>query len=83
MEETSQIPHIVDIVDGSHISILVPGESKEDYFNRNMCRVNLLGVVDINMLFLLASIGYPGSIHDSRVLELSDIYQKIERKFTI
>ena len=75
MEETSQLPQIVDIVDGSNISILVPGESKEDYFNRNIVyRVSLLGVVDINMLFLHASTGYPGSIHDSRVLELPDIY---------
>ena len=32
------------------------------------------------MLFLHASVGYPGSIHDLRVLQLSDIYQKIEHE---
>ena len=80
-EETSQLPQIVCIADGSHIPILAPGENKEDYFNRKHgYSVNLLGVVDINMLFLYASVGYLGSIHDSRILQLSDIYQKIEHK---
>ena len=34
VEETSQIPQIVGIADGSHIPILVPGENKEGYFNQ-------------------------------------------------
>ena len=52
-EETSQIPHVVGFFDGSHIPILAPGENKEDYFNRKHAySVKLLGVVDINMLFL-------------------------------
>ena len=63
-EETSQVPQVVGVVDGSHISILAPGENKEDYFNlKHAYSVNLLGVGDINMLFLCASVGYPGSIH--------------------
>ena len=77
VEETSQIPQIVGIVDCSHSPILVPGESKEDYLNqKHAYSVNLLGIVDINMLFLHASVGYSGSIHNSHVLQLSDIYQK-------
>ena len=32
------------------------------------------------MLFLYASVRYPGSIHDSSVLQLSDIYRKIEHE---
>ena len=72
---------MVGVVDGSHIPILPPGESKEDYFNRKHAYcVNRLAVVDINMLFLYASVRYPGSIHDSRVLQLSDIYRKIEHE---
>ena len=72
---------MVGAVDGSHIPILPPGESKEDYFNRKHAYcVNRLAVVDINMLFLYASVRYPGSIHDSRVLQLSDIYQYIEHE---
>ena len=80
-EETIQRPQIVGAVDGLHIPILVPGENREDYFNRkHACIVNFVGEVDIKMLFLHASVGYPSSIHDSRVLQLLDIYQKIERE---
>ena len=47
-EETSQVPQVVGV----------------DYFNlKHAYSVNLLGVGDINMLFLCASVGYPGSIH--------------------
>ena len=80
-EETIQRPQIVGAVDGLHIPILVPGENREDYFNRkHACSVNFVGEVDIKMLFLHASVGYPSSIHDLRVLQLLDIYQKIERE---
>ena len=57
--ETNQIPQIVGVVNGSYIPFIAPGESKEDYFNgKHAYSVNLLGVVDINMLFLHASIVY-------------------------
>ena len=80
-EETIQRPQIVGAVDGLHIPILVPGENREDYFNRkHACSVNFVGEVDIKMLFLHTSVGYPSSIHDLRVLQLLDIYQKIERE---
>ena len=80
-EKTSQLPQIVRVIDGSHIPILAPSKNKEDYFNRKHAySFNLLGVVDINMVFLHASVGYLSSIHDSRVLQLSDIYQKIKHQ---
>ena len=67
-EETSQLPQIGGVVDGLHIPIFAPGENKEDYFNRKHAySVNLVGVVDINMLFLHASVGHLGNIQDSRV----------------
>ena len=80
-EETSEIHQFVGVVDGSHIPILAPGENKEDYFNctvsSSYIRVTIGNSRYFKMLFLHASVGYPGSIYDLRVLQLSDIYQKI------
>ena len=78
-QELNGIPQIVGIVDGSHIPIIAPNENKEDYFNRkHHYSVNLMGIVDSKQKFLYASVGYPGSIHDSRVLQLSSVYNGIE-----
>lgn len=33
-EDFCEIPQIVGVIDGSHVTILAPAENKEDYFNR-------------------------------------------------
>ena len=37
------------------------------------------GVADVSFRFLDISAGYPGSIHDARVLRLSNLYREIEQ----
>lgn len=40
----------------------------------NNTSVNLQGIVDANLKFIPATVGFPGSIHDGRVLRLSGLY---------
>ena len=78
-EDFCEIPQIVGVIDGCHVTILAPTENKEDYFNRKHAySVNFLGILDSQMLFLHVSVGYPGSIHDSRVLQLYNIYRELK-----
>ena len=78
-EEKYGIPQIVGAIDGCHIEINAPPRNREDYYNRKQhYSVVLQGIVDSNLKFLHASVGYPGSIHDSRVLRLSGIYDQAE-----
>ena len=78
-EEKYGIPQIVGVIDGCHIEINAPPRNHEDYFNRKQhYSLVLQAIVDSNLKFLHASVSYPGSIHDSRVLRLSGIYDQAE-----
>ena len=72
------IPQVVGAIDGTHIEILCPSnDSRVDYFNRKQrYSMNTQGVVGGNLIFLDIATGYPGSIHDSRVLRQTALFQK-------
>ena len=77
--EISHFPHVMGAIDGTHIEINAPKENHEDYFNRKrFYSVILQGVADANQSFMHISTGYPGSIHDSRVLRLSNLFDPAE-----
>ena len=42
--------------------------------------MNLQGIVDTNLKFIHSKEGYPGSIHDARVLRLSGLYELAENE---
>ena len=64
----------VGAVDGSHIPIVAPRESPEDYRNRKgFHSINLQGCVDYSGLFIDTFIGFPGKAHDSRVFRHSSL----------
>ena len=75
------IPQVVGCIDGTHIKIKCPDvPSKQDYYNRKQTySVNTQGVVGENYKFLNVSTGFPGGLHDSRVLRISDLYDLAER----
>ena len=53
----------------------------DDYFNRKQqYSVNLQAIVDAKLTFILATVGYPGSIHNARVLKLSGLYDFAENE---
>ena len=73
-EELYKFPQIVGAIDGSHIEIKAPPVNHEDYFNRKQFySIVLQGIVDSDLLFRHVAVGYPGSVHDSRVLQCSGV----------
>lgn len=64
-------------IDGTHIPILAPTDNHSDYINRKGYHsIVVEAVVDCNYLFRDIVIGWPGSVHDARVLGNSRLYQR-------
>ena len=79
--EKSKVPNVVAAIDGSYIPIKAPKENHEDYFNRKHFYSYLVqGIVDSSGLFLSVATGFPGSLHDSQMLRLSDVYWAAENE---
>lgn len=77
-QDVCQIPQAVGAIDGTHIEIVAP-ENPHDYFDRqHRYNVTMQAVVGENLAFLDTGIGYPGSLHDARVLRSTDLFRKAE-----
>ena len=64
-------------IDGTHVPILTPNESHADYVNRKGYHsIIMQSVVDHNNLYTDVVIGWPGSVHDARILSNSKIFEK-------
>ena len=75
------IPQCAGAIDGSHIPVKPPANNHTDYFNRKgWYSVLLQAVVDDEYLFRDVVIGWPGSVHDARVLANSQVYHKAKNK---
>ena len=80
-EEKYGIPQILGVIDGSHIKIRAPFDCPEDYFDRKKDHsITLQGIVNSSLEFIHASVGYPGSIHDARVMRLSGLFDDAENE---
>ena len=79
------IPQTVRETDGTHIDIKAPQNiSKIDYFCRKWkYSVNAEAVVMENLMILDLASGYPGSLHDSRVLQKSNTFQMAEDTYLL
>ena len=76
-----KIPQTVGAIDGTHVEINSPnGDSKTDYFNRKQrYSISTRAVVGGNLKFLDIATGYPGTIHDARILRDAALYIQAER----
>ena len=71
-----KIPQAVGAIDGTHFEI-VPPENPFYYFDRqHRYSVVLEAVVAENLIFLDMAIGYPGSMHNARVLRNTELFRK-------
>ena len=60
-----------------HIAIIAPKEDHTHYVNRKGYHsVVMQALVDCNYLLRDVVIGWPGSVHDARILSNSTIYDK-------
>ncbi|KAJ4940401.1 hypothetical protein JOQ06_026704, partial [Pogonophryne albipinna] len=68
----------VGAIDGCHVRIKTPpGPLGQDYLNRKLFpSIQLQAVCDGKGFFLNTFVGYPGSVHDTRVLKNSAIYKQ-------
>lgn len=70
---------VIGAIDGSHIPSKVREDIADDYLNRKMFHsIVLQGICTSEKLFTNVSVGCPGRMHDSRVLQWSEIYSKVE-----
>jgi len=72
------LPYIVGCIDGSHVYIPEVGLETStralDWINRKgSYSMQVQAVCDADLLFLDIDIGWPGSVHDARVLSNSDL----------
>ena len=69
------IPQCVGAIDATHIPIIAPKDSPLDYYNRKGYHsVVMQALVDHNYKFLDVYVGWPGSVHDARVLTNSGLF---------
>ena len=76
-EHRWSFPQTVGAIDGSHIPILKPKDSASDYYNRKgFYSVIMQAVVEFRGLFMDVNIGWPGKVHDARVLANSTFFRR-------
>lgn len=79
-EDLSELPNIVSAIDGSHVRIKEPTDNAVDYFSRYQQHDFIIqAVANGQKLFLDFACGYPGSMHDARVLRRSAVFRKAEQ----
>lgn len=80
-EHLSALPNIAGAIDGTHIRISAPKESAVDYFSRYQQHDFIIqAVVDGSTLFTDFSAGFPGSMHDARVLRNTTLFRRAEQR---
>ncbi|XP_046617656.1 putative nuclease HARBI1 [Neodiprion virginianus] len=73
-ERASGFPKTIGAIDGTHIRINAPKQNPVDYINRKgFHSVQLQLVCDHKALITHCYAGNPGSVHDQRVLRLSEV----------
>ncbi|KAJ3580793.1 hypothetical protein NHX12_020960 [Muraenolepis orangiensis] len=71
-------PPCVGAIDGSHIPVIAPEECAPEYYNRKGWHsIVLQVVVDGKGMFWDVCVGYPGSMHDARVLRQSHLWDDL------
>ena len=81
--EHRRVPAVIGAIDGSHIPIKAPRECPENYINRkDFHSIVLQACCDHEMFFTNCYCGWPGSVHDSRVLRNSDIFDSASTGMT-
>ena len=72
-------PQCFGAVDGSLIPIIVPADSASDYFNcKKFPSIVLQSMVDHEYCFMNVYAGWPGSVHDARILANSALFAMAE-----
>lgn len=72
-----QFPMCAGAIDGTHIPIIAPVVDHVDYVNwKGYHSIVMQAVVDSKYLFRDVVVGWPGSVHDTRIFSNSCLYKK-------
>ncbi|XP_050506273.1 putative nuclease HARBI1 isoform X2 [Diabrotica virgifera virgifera] len=75
------LPGVIGVIDGTHIKIDKPAEDPDSYLNRkHFFSIQVQVVCDHRRKIRDIFLGYPGSVHDSRVLRNSQLFHSLEEK---
>eukprot|EP01018_Ginkgo_biloba_P010017 Gb_31663 [translate_table: standard] len=78
------LPNCCGTIDAMHIIITKPCVMDGvDYYNIKIIFNYFVRVCDINRRFLDVFCGFPGSVHDSRILHNSGLYRRAKDKDTL
>ena len=70
-------PNCAGAIDGTHVPIIAPQDNHVDFFNRKgWYSIVMQAVVDDCYCFRDICIGWPGSVHDARVLRNSEVFKQ-------
>ncbi|XP_046841745.1 protein ALP1-like [Xenia sp. Carnegie-2017] len=73
------LPSMRWAIDGTHIQIVAPSNSAQDYYNgKGFYSIVLQAVVDHQYRFTDICIKWLGRVHDARVLSNSGVFAKAE-----
>ena len=74
-------PNIIGAVDGTHVRIDPPAENPNAYYNRKKFHsIILQAVCKHDLLFTSIYVGWPGRIHDAKVLRHSNLWETGDAK---
>ncbi|KAJ4437797.1 putative nuclease HARBI1 [Periplaneta americana] len=74
-------PGVIGVIDGSHIKIDKPSNDPDSYLNRkHFHSIQLQVVCDHQRRIRDIFVGFPGSVHDSRVFRVSPLANTLQEK---
>ena len=77
-EDIAGLRNVVGAIDCTHIAVVAPQLLNTDYLDRTRQHSTIAQcVVDATGRFLDVNVGWPGSVHDARVLRNSALYARI------
>lgn len=79
MEQEIGFPGVIGVIDCTHVSIQAPIEEKWNYLNHNRYYSLNFQVTCDDKMRITSIDGYPGTTHDSRIWNNSEVKEAIEQ----
>lgn len=71
-----KFPNVIGVIDCTHVCIEKPGEFGDEFINRKgKATINVQATCDSTEKFTSIDVNWPGSVHDSRILKNSLLFQ--------
>ena len=78
-EQVSYLSRVIGAIEGSHIRIIAPSEDEYAYVNQKRYHsINIQAICNANLIFRDVAAKWPGSHHNSFILEASTVHDRCE-----